>query len=95
MRTVYKYRLEATEVQTLKIHGLKETDSFNEQFLKVDSQKDEAYIWCMVDTDEDEKEVTVRVVATGEPMPTISKDNYLGSFMVYNDTLVFHVFLEK
>jgi len=95
MRKIYKYTIETTDVQTIKVPKLAGVNSFTEQFLKVDVQKEKPCIWCLVDTMEEEQEITLHVVGTGNPMPLLSKDNYLGSYMLYNGELVFHLFYEQ
>jgi hypothetical protein len=93
MRKIYKYQLETTDIQYLKIPRIIETDTFKEQVLKIDTQNGIPCIWCLVDTEEEERNVSIRTVGTGNPMPLLSKDNYLGSYILHDGRLVFHVFL--
>ena len=94
MRRIYKYTLETTDVQRVKIPKLVGAKSFKEQVLKIDVQKGNPCVWCLVDVEEEEQEVAIRIVGTGNPMPLLTKEDYLGSYMLYDGELVFHVFIE-
>ena len=95
MRRIYKYALETSDTQKIRIPKLVEGESFKKQVLKIDTQNDTPCIWCLVDVGEEEQEISIRIVGTGNPMPTLSQDDYLGSYMLFDGGLVFHVFLES
>ena len=95
MRTVYKYKIQTTDICRIRVPKLNGTDSFKEQILNIDIQNGEPCLWCLVDVGEEEQDIALRIVGTGNPMPTLTKDDYLGSYMLFNGGLVFHVFLEK
>ena len=95
MRKVFKYNIELTDFQKIKLPRLAGADCFKDQFLKLDLQNGRPCIWCLVDDDEEEYEVIIRTVGTGEEMTLLSKDNYLDSYMLRNGELVFHIFYEE
>lgn len=95
MRTIYKYPLNTTDLQTIKVPRLPNTNSFKEQFLCIDIQYGLPCLWCMVDTSKEEREIQIRIVGTGNPMPdSCYKENYLGSYQLLDGQFVGHVFLE-
>ncbi len=94
MRKIYKYPIETKDVQTIRVPKLIGASKFKDQVLNVDTQLGEPCIWCLCDTKEELQDRKILVIGTGNPMPLLSKDNYLGSYMLYNGNLVFHVFVE-
>lgn len=96
MRTIYKYPLETTDLQSIKIPRLLGAKDFRGQFLCIDIQNDFPCLWCLIDTSEQEREVFFRVVGTGNSMPeTLDKNDYLGTYQLFNGAFIGHVFLEK
>ena len=87
MNRIYKYVLN-TSADTI-INMPKDATVLS---LKV--QHDKACIWCLVNTEKDNVERTFVTYATGQPIPEPNKFSYVGSYMIDNETLVFHV-LEK
>lgn len=94
MRKIYKYPIETTDTQIIKVYGLSGANCFKEQVLDIDIQKGTPCIWCFVDTEKEEQDIVIRIVGTGNPMPLLSKSDYLGSYTLYDGSLVFHVFQE-
>tara|TARA_R110000796_G_scaffold177590_2_gene294416 strand:+ start:189 stop:458 length:270 start_codon:yes stop_codon:yes gene_type:complete len=87
MRTIYKYKLDITYEQHLKIIGF-------ESFLKVGVQGDTLFLWCMVDTDNKSLyHYDVKIYGTGNPINDkgMTKDTYLGTGLMPSG-LVWHVF---
>lgn len=95
MRKIYKYKLETTDLQVVEVPKLDGTSSFKEQLLNIEVQNETPCMWCLVDEKEEAQEIKIRIVGTGNPMPVLSKDDYLGSYMQCDGRLVFHVFLEN
>lgn len=93
MKKIYKYSLAVTDVQKLKIQTLDGVSSFKDQLIMVGVQKDKPYMWCMVDDTLPSRAIVIYTVGTGHPVPEVSKQEYLGSYMILNESLVFHVFL--
>lgn len=95
MRTIYKYPLNTIDLQTIKVPRLSDISSFKEQFLCIDIQYGLPCLWCMVDTLEEEREVQIKIVGTGNPMSdSCCKENYLGSYQLLDGQFVGHVFWE-
>lgn len=88
MRRIYKYKLNTTDMQTLYIPNLIGEANFKSQVLKVDMENETPHIWCLVDSEEAEQEIKIRIVGTDNPMPLLSKDDDLGNYMLNNGTLV-------
>lgn len=98
MRTIYKYPLETTDLQSIKIPGLSYEDNFNfmTQFFCIDTQRGYPCLWCLVDTEEKEREVLIRIIGTGNPAPdSLTRKDYLGTYQLFNGNFVGHVFLER
>lgn len=94
MRSIYKYQLETTDIQTINVPKLTGEESFKAQVLSVDTQSEIPCVWCLVDTEEKKQQVKIRIVGTGNPMPMLSKNDYLGTYNLHDGKMVFHVFIE-
>lgn len=92
MKTIYKYPFEVKDVVKIKVKALEGITSFKDQLLNIDVQNGTPCLWCLVDKDAPEWEVTLRIVGTGHPCDDVSKTDFLGSFMMFEGSLVFHVF---
>jgi len=89
MRTIFKYPIATTDVQTINIpHG--------SQILCVQVQHGNAQIWALVDTNEGMQTThTIVTVGTGHKLPSdIGATNYLGTYQLQGGALVFHVFIQ-
>ena len=98
MRTIYKYPLETTDLQTIKVPKLEyeDEDNFKNQFLYIDVQNGCPYLWCMVDTESKIRNIQLRIVGTGNYMSEfLNKEDYLGSYQLFNGQFVGHVFIER
>ena len=93
MKKIYKYTLAVADIQKIKVQMLDDTTSFKDQVLMVDSQKDKPFLWCMVDDKLPVRDISIYTFGTGHPISDVSKKDYLGSYMLRDDTIVFHVFL--
>lgn len=86
MKTVYKFQLGITDVQTIQMpKGAK--------ILTVQVQS--AYgpcVWALVDPSQELENVKIRIAGTGHP---IKEDivKYIGSFQLQGGALVFHAFV--
>ena len=92
MQTVYKYPFDIKDEVKIKVKALKDATSFKDQLLHIDVQNETPCLWCLVDKDAHEWEITLRIVGTGHPCDDVSKSDFLGSFILYDGSLVFHVF---
>ena len=88
MRTIYKYEIETTDTQVLKLpQGAK--------ILCVQVQNEKPCIWALIDTYEDDLYAhTITIVGTGHSVPdNFGAHNYLGTYQLQGGALVFHVFV--
>ncbi|MCI2145820.1 MAG: hypothetical protein LKK08_06190 [Bacteroidales bacterium] len=86
MKTIYKYKIEVEDMQTIILPK-------NAQILTVQMQNGNPYIWALIDNDEEETEaVTIGVYGTGNPIDNNYTLSYIGTFQMYDSKLVFHVF---
>jgi hypothetical protein len=89
MRTIYKYKLKIQDQYQLDIKGMRE-------FLKVAEQDGELYLWCLVETEDEENYIAdVYIQGTGNKITNSSfnKSTYFDSVVMSNG-LVWHVALE-
>ena len=93
MRSVYKHQLETKDVQYISVPGLAGTNNFKDQVLKIDVQNGIPYIWYLVDTKAEKRAIEIIISGTGYPLPAVSINEYLGSYMLHGGDLVFHVFV--
>ena len=84
--TIWKYTLVVDDVQTITVpHGSKP--------LHLATQQGTPCLWMMCDPSQPFEKRTVRTYGTGHPVDSESRQ-YVGSYLIHNDMLVFHVFLE-
>jgi len=82
MKTIYKYNLELLGTQTLSIPS-------DAEFLSVQEQGGQLALWAVVDTDLPEREFTITLHGTGNPMPELH-GCYIDT--VQMDGMVWHFF---
>ena len=87
MSTIYKYPLEMGGHQTISGPFLRP--------LTVAVQAGIPCIWGSVDTEAEELTYRVRIYGTGHPIADIEMMDYLGTFMLHEETFVGHVFVEQ
>lgn len=84
MKTIYKYQLDVTDVQTLHIPK-------NSKILNIQTQKNTPCIWALIDTDNDIEDRKFAIYGTGNECSSCYEE-YIGTFQIENGSLVFHVF---
>ena len=91
METIYKYKLEITDLQLIEVTGFIKV-------LKVDEQNGGLYIWCLINTEDKLPEkVDIRIFGTGHNIlvsPSIRKETYIDTVIMSNG-LVWHVFIQE
>lgn len=98
MQTVYKYPLApmdplkanasvTLEIPELKGYGVKE------QILRIGTQNDFPYVWCLIDPNAKMRKVKFMIMGTGAPADNLKPENYIGTYTLFDDALVFHVFI--
>lgn len=85
MKRVYKYPLTITDFVTISM-------PIGAKILRVDVQNEKPYIWALVDPDAVKETRCFRIAGTGHEIEDDHCDSYVGSFMLMNGALVFHVF---
>lgn len=85
MKTIYKYKIETTDSQTISMPKAS-------QVLTVQVQHGKPHIWAYIDnTDNSEEPRTIEVFGTGNPIPEGAR-RYIGSYQLFGGDLIFHVF---
>lgn len=85
MRRIFKYELDVTDTQQLKLPA-------GARVLCVQAQHGNPCIWAEIEDEEtahEEREFATR--GTGHPI-TFSTDRYVGTYQLHGGCLVFHVF---
>jgi len=84
--TIFKYTLEITDNQTIKLPK-------GYEILTVKMQNGNACIWCLIDKEREKETVTFEMFGTGHPIHNdmgVSR-KYIGTYFLDNG-LVFHLF---
>ena len=84
METVYKYLLQPGN-HTIEMPKKAE-------ILTINTQDEEAFVWAKIDTNQTTELRRFFTTGTGMPILNCVKKQYVGSFMMNNKSLVFHVF---
>jgi hypothetical protein len=89
MKRIFKYKLEPTDYQILKI-------PVGSSFLSAQSQKDDIVLYALVDDLEVENDnLHIIIHGTGHDASDLGEHSFLGTVKLYDDTLMFHVFYKK
>lgn len=87
MKRVYKYQLEVTDLQVQELReGYK--------ILHVASQHDTLCIWVEVDTQAPPEMVRFLIVGTGHAFPPAGEFEYVGTALMLNGNLVWHLYVQ-
>lgn len=87
MRTIYKYGLKTTDVQTLKMPK-------GARILCVQTQRDEPQLWAEVDTDAPDESRVIETFGTGHHMRAGMgvERSYVGTYQLRGGSFVYHVY---
>jgi hypothetical protein len=87
MKTIHKYVLEADDQVTVQA-------PIGRRPLTVAVQRGKLCVWALVDTDQPMEPWKFRVLGTGHPFDDFDPltHEYLGTVLIHNDSLVFHVY---
>jgi len=88
MKTVYKYPLEVTDQQTVRLPR-------DHKVLCVQTQYDKPFIWALVDTQSPNFDYLFHTIATGAPADRVKSRQYIGTYQLHDGALVFHVFMNE
>ncbi len=87
MKTIYKYPLEITDTQVIKL-------PCKHKILSVQEQNTKLTMWVLVDSNSDEKDVTIEIYGTGNPILTDFKRlTFIDTVQDFRG-LVWHVFIK-
>ena len=81
MKTIYKYQLDASESQVLKLRG---------KILSAGVQDGNIMVWAVYDDSAPEIPVAIQVMGTGHDFVNASERDFIGT--VFLSRFVFHVF---
>jgi hypothetical protein len=85
MKTVYKYELPTEDIAALQMPA-------GAELLHVGVQGSDVMLWARVDPDAPCVTRRVRFAGTGHPLGEGADAPYVGTALLYNGRLVFHVF---
>lgn len=84
---IYKYKLRIVDEQILSL-----PDGY--KILAVNVQRDDPFIWCLVDPDNPKVDVKFFTFGTGHEIDDTIFLNYIGTYYLLNARLVYHVFTQ-
>lgn len=97
-KTIFKYGLTTSDKQVLRVPGLANRQGIlyepKEQILKLDVVNDQLYVWIMIDTELEYRDITILIKGTGHDCSDVSMDQYQGTYSLYRGTFVGHVFIK-
>lgn len=86
MKTIYKYQLQITDMQSLKIPA-------NGEILSLQIQHEVPCLWVEVDTNSPDEERNFQFIGTGHPIdPSGAERCFIGNVQLNAGLLVFHLF---
>lgn len=85
---VYKYELEITDEQTIRL-------PFNAEILTIQMQRDKCCLWALVDPRNELEERTICIHGTGHPIPDGVRLKHISTFGIIHLGLIFHAFEKK
>lgn len=88
MKTIYKYPIEITDSQVIKLPK-------EYRVLTVQIQNNNPFLWALVDTDNDLEDAEILIIGTGHGIQNIETMEYISTIQVNNGKLIFHVFRRK
>jgi len=83
MKRIYKYTLNPSNLTIPMPIGAK--------LISMHRQKGEMCIWAEVDIEEKTELVTFEIFTTGEEITSDNKE-FVGTFLLHNESLVFHIY---
>lgn len=88
MKTIYKYDLDTTDIQTVNLPTTHE-------ILCIQTQHGKPTLWAKVDTNcSSTVNVNIYTFGTGHNIPDIELF-YLGTYQLNNGSLIFHIFTDE
>jgi hypothetical protein len=87
MKSIWKFQIEATDVQEIEMPE-------GAELLTIQVQNGIVCLWALVSPNAPKEKRTLRVYGTGHPI-TSGGLHYIGTFQLLSGGLVFHVFEQK
>lgn len=87
MKTIWKYILQVTDVQTLSMPK-------DAKVLTAKTQHGVPCIWVEVDPKASREDRIFQIIGTGHPISS-NPSHYLGTFQIHGGDLVFHIYEGK
>lgn len=87
MKTIWKFELRSTDIQTLKVpKGYK--------VLTLQLQRGIPYIWIECDPNNDSTYLKLRTYGTGHEITNEESErlSYVGTYLIHQDSIVLHVY---
>jgi hypothetical protein len=89
MKAIWKYTLETTDKQEIKI-------PIDFVPLSVQSQHDQPVLWCLVDPDNKMESVTINTISTGMLFQEIGNlGEFIGTCQLFDGIFVGHIFVTR
>jgi len=86
MKSIWKFPIDLLDRQEISLPS-------DARILCVQTQSGLPFMWAKVDTEAQKEKRTFRLIGTGHPIEDDSL-SYIGTFQIYNGSLVFHLFEE-
>lgn len=87
MKTIHKYKLSITAIQTILIPG-------NGTILYIDNQGEEVFIWCEIETENDPQARAFEIFETGSEIHQYQKEErvYIGTVKTKRYPHIYHIY---
>lgn len=90
MKTIYKYPIGVSDHEILLL-----PIGFKILCVQIDQKTNLPTIWALVDKNEKNKqEVAFWIYGTGHDILSLDHKEYIGTYQLYQGSLVFHVFID-
>ena len=87
MRTIYKYRLQFEEIQSIEM-----PKNASILCIQTDKKNNAPHIWALVETENEIEERQFKLYGTGAKINNTKTEIYIGTFQYQNGSFVGHVF---
>ena len=90
MKTIWKYPLKVTDWQQIEL-------PVDYEILSIHTQHNNPCLWILVDPDNRKEKISIRTYGTGHliDLDKLNKLQFIGTYLIHQETLVFHVFSIK
>lgn len=88
MKIIYKYSLEITDEQIIRMPK-------DSKILCVQNQNGVPCIWALIDLDKKESSITILLKGTGRPFEDVTDKDYIGTTQDMYGALIWHWFVKK